>query len=191
MMTIVAITIYGSVFFYTVQIQAPLGLTTLGWSDPAKTGFWTSVASIGVVLGTYIYSRIGRLPVKTLLLIEFIMLTIGFAVMGSATSPWIFLIGCFINQLGAGLLLPTLLVWAMSLLPFAIRSRGAGMWTGAFSIGQFLSPLTVTLAGKAFGGLLPAFLFLSGAAVVGIIIALLGNFRRVEDADIATGPAHG
>lgn len=191
MMTIVAITIYGSVFFYTVQIQAPLGLTTLGWDDPAKTGFWTSVASIGVVLGTYIYSRIGRLPVKTLLLMEFTMLSIGFAIMGSSISPWIFLVGCFINQLGAGLLLPTLLVWAMSLLPFAIRSRGAGMWTGAFSIGQFLSPLTVTLAGKAFGGLLPAFLFLSGAAVVGIIIALLGNFRRGEDADMAAVTARG
>ncbi len=191
MLTIVGITIYGSVFFYTVQIQAPLGLTTLGWSDPAKTGFWTSIASIGVVLGTWIYSKVGNAPVKRLLLIEFSMLVIGFAVMGQASTPWMFLIGCFINQVGAGLLLPTLLVWAMSLLPFATRSRGAGLWTGAFSIGQFLSPLTVTLAGNAFGGLLAAFTFLSGAAVIGILLALVGNFQRGETIDLQPGAAHG
>jgi MFS family permease len=191
MMTIVAITIYGSVFFYTVQIQAPLGLTQLGWTDPAKTGFWTSIASIGVPLGTYIYSRIGRWPVKRLLLIEFGMLAVGFAVMGSATVPAQFLVGCFINQLGAGLLLPTLLVWAMSLLPFEIRSRGAGLWTGAFSVGQFLSPLVVTLAGKAFGGLLASFSFLAAAAVVGVAIALLGKFARGEVGGEAPVPAHG
>ncbi len=190
MMTIVAITIYGSVFFYTVQIQAPLGLTELGWKDPAKTGFWTSIASIGVPLGTYIYSRVGRWPVKRLLLIEFSMLAVGFVIMGTAATPWQFLVGCFINQLGAGLLLPTLLVWAMSLLPFAIRSRGAGMWTGAFSVGQFLSPLTVTLAGKAFGGLLAAFTFLGAFALVGVMLALVGRFERGHAADGAV-PAHG
>jgi MFS family permease len=191
MLIIMGITIYGSVFFYTVQIQAPLGLTTLGWIDPAKTGFWASIASIGVVLGTWIYSKIGRWQVKSLLLTEFAMLAVGFAVMGTASSPWMFLIGCFINQLGAGLLLPTLLVWAMSLLPFATRSRGAGLWTGAFSIGQFLSPLTVTVAGNAFGGLLAAFSFLSGAAVVGIVLALFGNFQRGENADLQPAAAHG
>lgn len=181
MMTIVGITIYGSVFFYTVQIQAPLGLTELGWSDPAQTGFWTSVASIGVPLGTYIYSRIGGWPVKRLLVTEFAMLAVGFTVMGTAATPTQFLVGCFINQLGAGLLLPTLLVWAMSLLPFAIRSRGAGMWTGAFSVGQFLSPIAVTLLGKQFGGLLGAFTALAVAALFGISIALTGKFRRGED----------
>lgn len=191
MLAIVAITVYGSVFFYTVQIQAPLGLTVLGWSDPAQTGFWTSIASIGVLLGTWIYSRIGSLPVKRLLLIEFAILVVGFAVMGLASTPWLFLIGCFINQVGAGLLLPTLLVWAMSLLPFATRSRGAGLWTGAFSIGQFLSPLVVTVASNAFGGLLAAFSFLSVAALLGVVVALTGNFQRGEATDLAAGALHG
>jgi MFS family permease len=183
MLTIIAVTIYGSVFFYTVQIQAPLGLTELGWKDPAKTGFWTSIASIGVPLGTYIYSRVGRWPVKRLLLIEFSMLAVGFVVMGTAVAPEQFLLGCFINQLGAGLLLPTLLVWAMSLLPFEIRSRGAGMWTGAFSVGQFLSPLAVTVAGKTFGGLLPSFTALGVSALAGVAIAVVGKFERGNAAD--------
>lgn len=182
---IIAITIYGSVFFYTVQIQAPLGLTALGWTDPAKTGFWTSVASIGVPLGTLVYSRIGHLPVRRLLLAEFTMLAVGFAIMGMARSPSAFLAGCFVNQLGAGMLLPTLLVWAMSVLPFAIRSRGSGMWTGAFSVGQFLSPVVVTLAGRQFGGLLAAFTALSAAAAIGAAVALSAHLRRDPQPEVA------
>ncbi len=195
MAAIIGITIYGSVLFYTVQIQAPNGLTALGWADPAKTGFWTSIASIGVPLGTYVFSLLIKWPVKRLLLTEFTLLAVGFAVMGSATSPEQFLIGCFINQLGAGLLLPTLLVWAMSILPFAIRSRGAGMWTGAFTFGQFLSPIAVTFFDQQLGGLIPAFMAMGGLAAGGVVLALLGDFRRGEDAPagapVSGVPLHG
>ncbi len=177
---IIVVTVFGSVLFYTVQIQAPLGLVALGITDPAKTGFLTSLASIGVVVGTVIYSRVGRMQVSRLLLSEFGLLTVGFLLMSRAESPLPFLIGCFINQLGAGMLLPTLLVWAMSSLPFEIRGRGAGMWTGAFSVGQFLCPLVVTFANKQVGGLLGAFGVLSGAALIGAMIALAGNLRRRE-----------
>ncbi|OYW87256.1 MAG: MFS transporter, partial [Sphingobium sp. 32-64-5] len=100
MLTIMAITVYGSVFFYTVQIQASSGLFQLGLSDPARIGFLTSVASIGVPLGTFIYSRIGRWPIRRLLLIEFAMLAVGFFVMGRADGATPFLVGCFINQIG-------------------------------------------------------------------------------------------
>lgn len=185
MLRIIAITVFGSVLFYTVQIQASVGLHELGVTDPARAGFLTSIASIGVPLGTFIYSRIGRWPVARLLLIEFGMLAVGFLLMGRAASPNGFLIGCFINQLGAGLLLPTLLVWAMSLLAFDNRSRGAGLWTGAFSVGQFLSPLIVTVASKQLGGLLAAFGLLSAAALIGALTAFAANLRK------SPAPAHG
>jgi len=185
MLGIIAITIYGSIFFYTVQIQASGGLVALGLSDPARIGFLTSIASIGVPLGTYIYSRIGRWPVALLLLIEFGMLAAGFMVMAKAETTTAFLVGCFINQLGAGILLPTLLVWAMSQLTFDVRSRGAGLWTGAFSIGQFLSPVAVTLVSKQTGSLLSAFGVLSVSALAGALIALAIHLCK------APVPAHG
>jgi MFS family permease len=183
MVAILAITVYGSVFFYTVQIQAPGGLTELGLADPAQIGFLTSIASIGVPLGTWIYSRIGRMPVARLLLIEFSLLATGFLLMSKAGDTTGFLIGCFINQLGAGLLLPTLLVWAMSLMDYDMRGRGTGLWTGAFSIGQFLSPIIVTVLGKQFGGLLGSFSVLSLAALAGALLALVIVLR--------SKPAHG
>ncbi|WP_313803871.1 MFS transporter [Sphingobium sp.] len=187
---IMAITIYGSVFFYTVQIQASSGLHELGLSDPARIGFLTSVASVGVPLGTLLYSRIGRWPVRHLLLIEFALLAAGFGIMGLAKGPEAFLIGCFLNQIGAGLLLPTLLVWAMSLLSFEIRGRGAGLWQSSFAFGQFLSPVVVTLLSKQAGGLLPAFGMLSIGAVIGAGVALVAPFRRGEQ-PVGGAVAHG
>jgi MFS family permease len=178
LLRIIAITVFGSVLFYTVQIQASVGLHALGVTDPARAGFLTSIASIGVPLGTFVYSRVGRWPVARLLTIEFGMLAVGFLLMSRAAAPSGFLIGCFINQLGAGLLLPTLLVWAMSLLSFDNRSRGAGLWTGAFSVGQFLSPLAVTVASKQVGGLLAAFGVLSAAALIGALAALTASLRN-------------
>jgi MFS family permease len=137
---ITAITVYGSVLFYTVQIQAGRGLALLGVADPGRIGFLTSIASVGVPIGTFIYSRIGRARWRICCCEEFAFLTVGFMLMGRAGSTAPFLAGCFVNQLGAGMLLPTLLVWAMDGLPFDIRARVAGLWTGAFSIGQFLCP---------------------------------------------------
>lgn len=176
MAMIAAITIYGSIFFYTVQIQAPSGLAELGLTSPAERGFLTSIASIGVPLGTFFYSRLGtRWPVGRLLLLEFALLSLGFMLMARAGSVTVFLSGCFINQVGAGLLLPTLLVWSMSILSFEVRGRGTGFWQSAFALGQFLSPVVVTLAGKHAGGLLGAFMILSIAAMGGVVIAVAAS----------------
>ncbi|NMN05238.1 MULTISPECIES: MFS transporter [unclassified Novosphingobium] len=187
MLLILAITVYGAIFFYTVQIQASAGLAVLGVTNPARAGFLTSIASIGVPLGTFIYSRIGRWPVQRLLVIEFGFLAVGFLLMGRAETTGAFVVGCFINQLGAGLLLPTLLVWAMSLLAFEVRGRGAGMWQSAFALGQFLSPVVVTFAATHAGGLQNAFAVMSGGAVAGLVVLLLcaSRIARVGDIDEA------
>lgn len=193
MAVILGITIYGAIFFYTVQIQAASGLVLLGVSDPARAGFLTSVASIGVPLGTFVYSRIGRRPVQHLLMLEFGLLAIGFLLMGRAHGTQTFVLGCFVNQLGAGLLLPTLLVWAMSLLAFEIRGRGAGMWQSAFALGQFLSPVVVTFASARTGGLQSAFSILSGAALGGLVVVLVAarRIRRQDDAAPVSVTLHG
>lgn len=178
MLMMLAITVYGSVFFYTVQIQASSGLVHLGLTDPARIGLLTSIASIGVPLGTFVYSRIGRSPVRCLLLFEFTLLAAGFATMGFARGPTPFLVGCFLNQIGAGLLLPTLLVWSMSLLSFETRGRGTGLWQSAFAFGQFLSPVVITLLARQGGGLMGAFMLLSVGAAIGAALALLAPYRH-------------
>jgi len=173
---IVLITVYGSVFFYTVQIQAPSGLAALGMTSPAQAGFWTSIASVGVPLGTVIYAKFGRrLGVGKLLIFEFGLLAVGFMMMGRSEDVQLFLAGCFVNQLGAGMLLPTLVVWSMSILTFDVRSRGIGFWQSAFALGQWLSPLVVTFLALRMGGLINSFQVLSYLAAAGFIVAILAG----------------
>lgn len=180
---VMLVTVYAGVFFYTVQIFASIGLTQIGMTSPQTIGWVTSAASLGVPIGTVIFANVlvGRPPVR-LLLLELAVLAIGFGVMGSAKAPTLFLIGCFINQLGAGMLLPTLLVWAMSQLAFDVRSRGAGLWQSSLAAAQFLCPIVVTALSQKFGGNFQAFSALAIAALVGAVIALLvgrgaGNAR--------------
>ncbi len=168
---IIAITIFASVLFYTVQIQAAPGLVALGLDSTARIGFLTSVASLGVPLGTQIYSRAPETRVPKLLAIEFAMLGVGFLVMSHAHTTTMFLIGCGLNQVGAGMVLPTLLVWAVSKLRFEVRSRGTGLWTAAFALGQFLSPIVVTFISFRVGGLLPAFAWLGYGAAIAALVA--------------------
>ncbi len=175
---ILGVTIFASTLFYTVQIMASSGLTVLGSPDPAQNGFLTSIASLGVPLGTYIYSRLTGTPVVRLLLVEFAIMGVGFLLMSNAGSIPAFLIGCGINQVGAGLLLPTLLVWAMSQLDFEIRGRGAGLWTGAFSLGQWLSPIFITFFSLRMGGLLPSFSVLGYAALVALALTVIAALRH-------------
>jgi MFS family permease len=170
---IVAVTIFGSVLFYTVQIQAAPGLVAHGMADPGRIGFYTSIASIGVPLGTFIFSRLSRLPVRILLFAEFLILATGFILMSHGTTVGAFLGGCALNQIGAGMLLPTLLVWAVDGLAFDLRARGTGLWTAAFSLGQWLSPIAITTIGRSAGGLLPSFQYLGFAALAAAGCALV------------------
>ena len=78
----------------------------------------------------------------------------------------------FVNQLGAGMLLPTLLVWSMSILPFEVRGRGTGFWQSAFALGQWLSPITVTFFAMQLGGLMKGFEMLGYMAAAGFAVAL-------------------
>ena len=169
---IVLVTIFGSVFFYTVQIQASSGLNAHGITSPAEAGFLTSIASLGVPLGTYIYGRLDHRNVARLLFAEFLILGVGFLVMSFAATSTGFLVGCAVNQVGAGLLLPTLLVWAMSQLSFEVRARGTGIWQSAFALGQFLSPIIVTSFARREGGLLPALQWLGYGGLAGAAVAL-------------------
>ncbi len=139
------VTLFASVMFYTVQIQASVGLNALGVRDPQRIGFLTSVASLGVPLGALAFRALGGLRLPALLMLEFAALGIGFFLMARASEPLQFLVGAGINQVGAGLILPTLLTWALRNLSYEARGRGTGLWQSAFALGQFLSALLVPL----------------------------------------------
>ena len=102
---ICAVTLLGSISFYTVITKNAEALVALGVSDPAGIGALSAIATIGVPVGTFIYWGLSRLPIPWLLFVDFALIGLGFSFMGRATDPTAYVWGSFINQVGCGLVL--------------------------------------------------------------------------------------
>jgi MFS family permease len=183
---ICAITILAAIMFYTFQTQAGLALDVLGVHDASARGTSTMIASLGVPLGTFVFWRASRLHIALLLSLEFLVMAFGFIWMGHATDAHAFTLAAFVNQLGCGLILPTLLTWATHGLSFEVRGRCTGWWTGSFASGQFLSGGVATFLAARLGGLLPALSFLGVVCFGGVICSLTVFIvrRRVSGARV-------
>ena len=168
---ICGLTLLASISFYTVITKNAEALVALGVHDPAVIGRYTMLASIGVPLGTFIYWGLARVPIGWLLLIDFTLIGVGFLRMGGAVDPTAYVWGSFINQVGCGLVLPTMLVWATRGLAYSIRGRGNGMWQASFAIGQFLSGMVVTALSGQLNGLLQTLVVMGKASLVFAVLA--------------------
>lgn len=167
-------TILAAILFYTIQIHVSTVLPHFGVTDPARIGLFSAAASIGTPVGSLIFWAVAKRDVRLLLGVEFALMAAAF--LGMARSPdaiW-FIAAAFAGQMAAGLLLPTLLTWAMSPLAFEVRGRGMGVWQSSFAIGQFLSALVVPALSAMTGGTLPAFpIIAAGSLLVGLLSFLL------------------
>jgi MFS family permease len=192
MIGICAITLCASIMFYTVQTQNGIALDELGVTDASRIGLYTSLASLGVPLGTFIFRGAStRLPVGLLLAVEFLVIGLGFVGMAKSSQTAPYLVAAAVNQIGCGMILPTLLTWAVRGLAFEIRGRGTGLWQGTFSVGQFLSGIVVTFFGKQVGGLFPALMLLGAGGVAIAVLCLVGHWytrgRRSTEQRLAVG----
>ncbi|MFD3333201.1 MFS transporter [Streptomyces sp. NPDC058700] len=179
------LTVFGAVVFYTVPVEMAYLLDDLGTDSTRTIGAVTAVASAATVLGSLVFTRLSpnrrsRLPVL------FALCAAGFLLMGLADNLPLLIAGAVVNCVGTGLLLPSLVTRAMSLLGFADRGRGMGLWTAAFFFGQFLCPL-VLLAGKEPAGSLASAVALLGVAAAVLAAALFTAARRVVPAHSPEG----
>ena len=174
--------------FYTVQIKLPDAYNALGVVladgsyDAARGGMMTAVASIFVPVGTVCFWWLSpRLSLKSMFVLEFVLLATGFTLMSMLKSPWAFTFAAGLDQIGAGMLLPTLLTWAVSRLPFPVRGRGTGLWTATFSLGQFAcNNAAIPFIMGYTGGILPTIGVLGWLCGAAAILALLAPLKTPE-----------
>ncbi|MET9803588.1 MFS transporter [Streptomyces sp. NPDC006368] len=170
------LTVFGAVVFYTVPVEMAYLLDDLGTDSTGTIGAVTAVASAATVLGSVLFTRLSpdrRHRIPLLLALR----AAGFLLMGLADSLPLLIAGAIVNCVGTGMLLPSLVTRAMSLLEFADRGRGMGLWTAAFFLGEFLCPL-VLLAGKGPAGSLASAVALLGVTTAVLAAALLLTARR-------------
>lgn len=175
MIKVCAFTLVGGVMFYILQFQLSTALGTFNINDPGKAGLMLALASIGVPAGAIAYRYAHHLlSIRNLVIVEFGLLALGFFGMSQSTSPEMLITTGFINQFGAGLLLPTMLTWAVSKLEFTVRGRGTGIWQSTFAVGQFASTLcfAFVLGQVGEGNFLSAFQTFAGVALVMCFLTL-------------------
>jgi MFS family permease len=182
------ITVFGAILFYAFLTQSALALTRFGVHDPAIAGMATMLGTLGVPIGTIVFPRIARFAVGLLLTVEFGVIAVGYVGMGKSVSLDEFVVMSAVMQFGCGLLLPTLVTWAVRPLPFFSRGRGTGAWQGSFALGQFLSGLVTTWVAQRVGGLSSAFLVLGVLSLIAAALATLLHFRlRVPEQSASYG----
>lgn len=172
-----ALTLFGAVLFYTVQVEMAFLLNDMGVNNTGVIGLATAGSSAAVVIGAVVFAKAGRSP-QAWLPTAFGLSALGFAVIWLAPDPVVLTIGAVINCLGSGIMLPSLLTLAMSKLHYADRGRGTGLWTGSFFLGQFICPLVVLALTSAVGTLANALGVLALAGAVATAALGLAARRR-------------
>ncbi|SPF06680.1 MFS transporter [Streptomyces sp. MA5143a] len=172
-----ALTVFGAVLFYTLQVEMAFLLDDMGVSNSGVIGLATAITSAAIVVGSALFAKVGRNP-QAWLPTAFGLCALGFAVVWLAPGPVVLTLGAVITCLGGGIMLPSLLTLAMSKLDYADRGRGTGLWTGTFFLGQFLSPLVALALTSAVGTLTNAMGVLALAAAAATAALGLAARRR-------------
>lgn len=157
------VTVLFSLVFFVQAVQHGRIFGDMGVASPERISILATIASLGTVLGGYLFKRLTGTPVN--MLMAYTLGAYGVCYIGVSLAPNL-AIGLPVDalgQVGGGLLLPTLVTWALQKYGFEHRGRGMGLWGGAFFLGQFLSPPLVTLIGTVAGS------FLSSVAVIGAL----------------------
>ena len=127
-----------------------------------------------MTLGTFIFRALTRhVAVGLLIALEFFAAGAGYVGMGVTHEYRWFIAAAFGTNLSLGMLMPTILVWAVDGLPFDMRARGNGLWAGTWAAGQFVSAVLVNYLQKNLGGWLPAYLVLGQGALAASLFAVL------------------
>jgi len=177
----VGVSLVGGLVFYALIVELSFTLDDLGVDSTGAIGAISAVGSLGTAIGAFSFSRLAARGPAVTIPLAFAVSGIGLVGLGLAPAVPLVVVAAVVTGLGNGLLLPSLLTWALGSLSLEQRGRGTGWWTAAVFLGQFLCPLLVLGLSAALGGL--------GAAlvVVGVValLAAVGVRSRRRTADTA------
>lgn len=144
---ICGVTFIGAILFMSVQVHIGYLLGSVDITAPSSIGLLASLAQVAVVIGSIGFRFLLNMKgfgTGMRLALALGLIGIGYLLIGNnGGASEIMVTGMMINGLGAGLLLPTLMVWNMTNLPPHRRALGTGAWMAAFFLGQFFTPIVV------------------------------------------------
>lgn len=148
------VTLITSVIYYVFIIHFSLVLTSNGIKDEGRIGVISSVVSLTVPLGAYIYKRLSNRSVYFLLLVIYVLMGVGYLGISLMHEEKLIMAAAFIQQTAVGMTVTTLVGWALMNLPAEHRGLGMGIWGASFFIGQFVNPLVIGFLNGFTGGII-------------------------------------
>jgi hypothetical protein len=139
---ICVVTLFTMTAFLVTVVQTGFLLTERGVRSPQLIGMWQGLASLANPLGALLFGVL-RWHTFSKLTLAYALLSSGFFVIAALGDWRSAVLGAAVANLGAGMILPTLITWAIGTLPHRMRGNGTGLWMAASFLGQFLSPLVV------------------------------------------------
>ncbi len=162
------VTFLMSILYYVFIINGGLLFKEAGVLSSDRLGQLTSIPSLFVIVGAYIFWMMRNTANAVQLAVAFLTLGAGLTLMGLLADVRLALIGLIIQQTGAGMSVPALIAWTQTKLPFEHRGRGMGAWSTCFFLGQFSSPWIVHQLSGTTGSMHGAFIC---AGVLGLVAA--------------------
>lgn len=179
------VTLFGGIVFYALIVELSFVLNGVGVTSTATIGLVSAIMSLATAAGAIVFSRVAGHSPRVLLPIEFTLAAVGLLLVFATSSTVLITLGAVVTGLGTGMLLPTMLTWAVNRLSFEQRGRGTGLWTGTLFIGEFLSPLVIAALGVGVGGLQPALAVLAVATVLVAGITVVALRRHTEPLNVS------
>ena len=179
----IGVSLVGGLVFYVLIVQLSFKLDDIGVESTAVIGAASAIASVGTAVGGVLFGRLAERGPAVLVPLAFALSGVGIVGLGLSTTVPAVIAFAVVTGFGNGLILPSLLTWALGSLSFEQRGRGTGIWTSAFFIGQFVCPLVVLALTGALGGLGTALALLGAVSVVAAAAVRLGR-------PAAVAPAH-
>ena len=160
--------LFGGFTFYVLIIEASYLLVDAGVAptDTPTIGGIAALASLATAAGGFTFTRIAKVGVNRILPVAFALQAIGMLIIWFVGGVPGVTVGAIVGGAGSGLLLPSMVTWAVASTRFEERGRVTGLWTAAFFFGQFLTPIIMGGITAAVGSLPVA------VGVVGIACAV-------------------
>lgn len=157
-----------------IPIQAGFLLQSIGVTAPEVVGLVSAVTQGATLLGALTFRLVMNANVGRIFFAGFLLAGIGAIATGSVASAPALAVSGSIVGFGAGLLLTSLINWAVAALPLPIRGRVSGGFTACVFLGEFLSPLIVFGIRGASGGTLSG--AVAGVGIGFVVVAFIAAF---------------
>ncbi|WCT80055.1 MFS transporter [Novosphingobium humi] len=176
---VVLVTFSASALYYLFIVNGSIAFAEIGVTDTAELSRLTYIPSLFVMLGAVIFRIFAKRSNAVQLTAFLLFLGTGLVGVGLSKSLPAMILAVTVQQIGAGMAVPTLIAWAQTKFTFEHRGRGMGAWTSAFFMGQFASAWVANNLAQAAGSMRGGFLIagMVAAASCGAVIlwGLLGR----------------